>query len=169
MIPSNQADRQAMLEIYKLTVEMADRVSGRRNFANSFFLTLHATLATIVGVLSSARESNDSGPLPQIDTAAVIWMSIAGVVLACSWWVLLQSYRYLNSAKFKAINELEKNLPTQPFTYEWACLKACPKKRWRLPYAELGFVERIIPVVFAVGYIVLAVRAGMGDLEAVVG
>ena len=62
-----------------------------------------------------------------------------------------------------------KNLPAQPFTYEWACLKACPKKRWRLPYAELGFVERIIPVVFAVGYIVLAVRAGMGDLEAVIG
>jgi len=160
MSSPNQDDPQATLEIYKLTVEMADRVSGRRNYANSFFLTLHTMLAAFVGVLSSAREANDSGPLPPIDTVAVISTAIAGVILACSWWVLLRSYRDLNSAKFKAINGLEENLPARPFTDEWIALKARPNERWRLPYAELGFVERIVPAVFAAVYIALALRAG---------
>ncbi len=160
MSGTRHADPQITLEIYKLTVEMADRVSGRRNYANNFFLTLHTMLAVFVGVLSSAREASDPGPLPPIDTVAVVSTAIAGIVLACSWWILLRSYRDLNSAKFEVINRLEESLPARPFTDEWATLKALPQKRWRLPYAELGFVERIVPAVFAAVYIALAVRSG---------
>ncbi len=39
------------LEQYKICVEMADRVSSRRNLANTFFLTLHTLLFGTLGFL----------------------------------------------------------------------------------------------------------------------
>ena len=40
-----------ILDQYKLYVEMADRISSRRNSANIFFLTLNSTILTIIGFL----------------------------------------------------------------------------------------------------------------------
>jgi hypothetical protein len=40
----------AILEQYKLYVEMADRISNRRGLTNTFFLTLNTVIFTIIGV-----------------------------------------------------------------------------------------------------------------------
>ena len=40
-----------MLDIYRLAVEMVDRVSARRTTANNFFLALHGSLAAVVALL----------------------------------------------------------------------------------------------------------------------
>ena len=131
-------------DIYKLTVEMADRISTRRTVANSFFLTIHTALATFVGILASAQGAPDPGPMPPVDAPAVLATSLAGIVLAISWWVLLRSYRDLNSAKFRIITRIERNhFSIQPFVEEWQYLKNDPIKQWRSRYAELGFVERV--------------------------
>ena len=42
--------QSAILEQYKLYVEMADRVSARRALANTFFLTLNTAVFTAIGV-----------------------------------------------------------------------------------------------------------------------
>lgn len=155
---AESTDRQVALEMYKLTVEMADRVSSRRASANSFFLTLHTALAAFVGVIGSASEADSADPLPPIDSLTVICVSAAGMVLASAWWILLRSYRDLNTAKFEVINRLEQDLPIRPFSDEWASLKSDPVKRWRPRYAELGFVERTVPIVFVAIYAVLGLR-----------
>ena len=36
---------------YKILIEMADRVSARRNLANTFFLTLHTLIIGVVGIV----------------------------------------------------------------------------------------------------------------------
>ncbi len=41
--------RADLLDIYKLYVEMADRISQRRQSANSFFLTLNSVIVALVG------------------------------------------------------------------------------------------------------------------------
>lgn len=51
-------DRQARLEIYKLIVEMADRMTARRSGTNSFFLTVNAALVTFVGLFGSTKEGD---------------------------------------------------------------------------------------------------------------
>jgi hypothetical protein len=43
--------RAAILEQYKLYVEMADRISGRRGLTNIAFLTLNTAVSTIIGVV----------------------------------------------------------------------------------------------------------------------
>jgi hypothetical protein len=48
-----------ILEQYKIYVEMADRISSRRNLANVFFLTINTTLITVVGFLFTKINSID--------------------------------------------------------------------------------------------------------------
>lgn len=130
---------EGYLDIYKLAVEMTDRVSARRAVASSFFLTAQSALVALVGA-----------------TATKDWaFALPGLILATTWWLLLRSYRLLNGAKFKVIQEMEARLPASPFQDEWDVLKPGNGKPWRERYFELGLLERLVPAVF--GAIFLAV------------
>ena len=108
---------------------MTDRVSARRAVASSFFLTAQPALVVLVGATSTS------------DWA----FALPGLVLAATWWLLLRSYRILNSAKFKVIQRMEERLPAAPFKDEWIELKPTTGKPWRERYFELGLLERIVP------------------------
>jgi len=89
----NDKATQQYLELYKLAVEMADRVSARRATANAFFLTVNTALLAFVS----------SGSLN------LLWLvALAGIALSETWAILLKSYRDLNAAKFSVITEMEK-------------------------------------------------------------
>ena len=146
--------RGQYLELYKLAVEMADRVSARRATANAFFLTVNTALLAFVS----------SGSLK------VLWVvALAGIALSATWWVLLKSYRDLNAAKFGVILEMETNLEAKVYGDEWKLLtKDRPKedspqeerpRLWWERYAELGKVERTVPLVFAALYMAVFVKA----------
>lgn len=154
-MPESQEPAHHVLELYKLTVEMADRVSGRRAAANSFFLALQTGLAAGLGIFSTrvGQAGEAEGP----DRFVLGLAAVAGVLLAGAWWLLLRSYRDLNRAKFAVINDIEERFFTvRPFLQEWESLRRDPLKRFRGRYTELGFVERAIPIAFAALYIVLA-------------
>lgn len=131
-------------EIYKLAVEMADRISARRLVANSFFASVNTGLVALLG------------------TKGLPWYAAsAGIVLCVVWWALLKSYRDLNSAKFKVINAMEGRLPVKIFSDEWELLKKdkppfglSPRqlRGWIAQYRELGAVERAVPWLFAIMY-----------------
>lgn len=122
---------EGFLEIYKLSVEMADRVSARRAIASSFFLTVQSGLVAFLAFVEGQRWS----------------IALAGIVVAVTWWLLLRSYRQLNRAKFQVIHEMEKQLPAAPYADEWKILdrQDVPLNR---RYAALGLIEQAIPVVF---------------------
>ena len=151
----NAESRASYLELYKLAVEMADRVSARRGTANGFFLTLHAGLIAVIGFV---RPTQTSGKKQHIDTFGPIYVAVGGLVLAAAWWLTLKSYRDLNRAKFTVINKMETGLPAQPFNDEWASLKGDAVKKWRPRYAELGTIERVVPLIFAAIYVAAIIR-----------
>lgn len=124
---------EGYLEIYKQTVEMADRISARRAVASSFFLTVQSALVALLAFVAGQRWS----------------IALAGIVLSCAWWLLLRSYRQLNAAKFKVIHTMEERLPLAPYADEWAILdkKDVPLKD---RYAALGLIEQAVPVVFLI-------------------
>lgn len=146
---TGNADLAVTLEIYKLTVEMADRVSARRGSANQFYITVLTALTAVNGLLGTADPS----------WYLLIVMSLAGIAISLAWWLQLRSYRDLNKAKFATILGIESDLPCRPFTNEWDTLKTDPVARWRLRYAELGTVERFIPWVFVGIFVALALAA----------
>ncbi|MFF3787447.1 hypothetical protein [Streptomyces sp. NPDC001933] len=141
--------RAEVLDLYKLAVEMADRVSARRGTANAFFLSVQTTFIALV-----------SFGFPRLSESPW-WVSLAvflaGFTLSATWWMQLRSYRDLNTAKFKVINKLEERLPVKIFADEWKELKRDPIPAWRERYAELGASERTIPVVFVAAHLLLFV------------
>jgi hypothetical protein len=137
-------DSEQYLELYKLAVEMADRVSARRATANAFFLTVNTALLAFVS----------SGSLD------ALWLvALAGIALSGTWWVLLKSYRDLNAAKFQVITEMESSLDAKIFNDEWTRLKENRPEGWRGKYAEFGAVERFVPLIFAALYAAVLVKA----------
>lgn len=130
------------VELYKVAVEMADRVSSRRGQANQFFVGLQTLLLGIPASIGLA--TGNSG-----DDWARVTLAVSGVVVSAAWWLQLRSYRDLNRAKFAVINAIERDyFEIKPFTDEWATLKGDEVKRWRDRYAELGIAERFLPFTF---------------------
>lgn len=142
-----------VMDIYKLSVEMADRISARRAVANAFFLTINTTLVAIVGL---HKPEDESALLP-------IAVCFAGIAVSACWWYLLRNYRKLNEAKFVVINKIEADyLPLTPFLDEWAILSnegdsKGKMARVRAALQQLGNVERVIPVIFGLLYLMLLI------------
>lgn len=139
---------QHIFEQYKICVEMADRISERRNAANTFFLTLHTLL---IGVASFTYEKG-----PKITNQ---WLNIFPLITALTlcyvWWRLIKSYRQLNTAKYKVIGEYERKLPSSPYWLaEWTVLG---KGNDPNLYKPLTDVEYWIPVIFGCVYILMAI------------
>jgi hypothetical protein len=139
----------AILEQYKLYVEMADRISARRALANTFFLTLHAAILTLIGVFWKDRPAGSP------------WLLglplIVALGLCLAWFWLVRSYRQLNSGKFAVIGALEERLPASPFwRAEWTALG---KGRDVSKYWPLTHLEQWIPLLFAIAYVIGAVAA----------
>jgi hypothetical protein len=154
-----------VVELYKLAVEMADRVSARRSIANAFFLSIQTAFLGAVGV-TLANTPREPGWLDPVIT-------LAGFAISAAWWLQLRSYRDLNAAKFQVINQIEKRLPLRIFSDEWALLK--PSSASSEPvaeegppylkghhYTELGASERTIPWIFAALHALLLLGRMLG-------
>ena len=131
------AYRDHALEIYKTYLELTDRISQRREKANSFFLAVNAALIALL--------ANDafggSGPAGGLE----ILIPVTGVVLSYLWYRLIRSYRDLNSAKFKVVHEMERQLPLRPFDAEWESVGRGKDPKLYLPFTR---VERAVPWLF---------------------
>jgi hypothetical protein len=139
----------AILEQYKIYVEMADRISARRALANTFFLTLNSAIFTVFGVLWQHRPVGSAWWL--------VFPLIALVGQCVAWYWLLRSYRQLNTAKYIVIGAIESKLPISPYwAAEWAALG-----EGKIPtrYLPLTHIEQWIPLLFGVTYIAAFVAA----------
>ena len=133
---------KTLFEQYKMYVELADRVSQRRMASNSFYLTANAALVTVASWFKD-------------DFGAYIYMiSIIGISIALFWFFSIRSYGQLNSGKFKVIHEIESRMPLNLFAYEWSMLV---KGKSFKTYWPLSHVERVVPFVFVVLYIMLSI------------
>ena len=142
--------KQELLEIYKLHAELADRVSQRREGANRLFVSL----LTGILIFLAAFLRYDTGRLP-------IWLmllavGVLGVLLAVSWFIVIRSYRQLNTGKFDALLELEEKLAYPFFKREWELLKE-GKKISR--YWKLTVVETFLPLGFFVLSVILIITS----------
>jgi hypothetical protein len=138
-----------------MAVDMADRVSARRGQANQFYLSIE-TLLLGVPAFFGLTDVDGTGPDPLRSTV----LATVGVIVSMTWWLQLRSYRQLNRAKFQVILAIEReHFQIRPFCDEWESLQNDRIKGWRGRYAELGTVERTVPLVFLVANLLLGVWA----------
>lgn len=137
------------LEQYKLYVEMADRISSRRQNANSFFLSINTAIVALVSYVQ----------LGNSDTATfkLHWLiAISGIFVSYMWYRLIRSYRDLNSAKFKVIHHIEQILPLRPYDAEWAAVGHGKNPKLYLPFTH---IEIGIPWVFIIIHLIVLIMA----------
>ena len=141
-----------IMEQYKLYVEMADRVSQRRDQSNRFYVALLGALAAIL-VIAARFVLSDDGETSMFMTAVFLTSGAFGAILSVIWYLNIRSYRVLNSAKFEIIHELEKRLPFDGYTKEWEILRppeGSPK------YLQLTAVEQFVPILVFATFLALA-------------
>jgi hypothetical protein len=154
--PSSYTDtadkyQQAILEQYKIYVEMADRISARRALTNTFFLTLNTAVFTVIGVFLQAR--------PNAASWLLAFPLVALLGQCAAWFYLVRSYRQLNTAKYQVIGALEEKLPASPYwRAEWTALG---EGKDRSKYWPLSHLEQWVPALFAATYLVGFVAAAV--------
>lgn len=142
--------KEHILEQYKLYVDMTDKISSRRDIANTFFLTLNGIVLSFVSLAIDKKFYLSEQKSFLIFPLAFLW------VLCFFWNRLINSYRQLCGAKYHVIGELETRLPASPYRKaEWEVLlkHGCDKGS----YWPLTQVEAIIPSVFAISYFFVAI------------
>ena len=141
-----------LLAQYKLYVQMADKISERRQTANTFFLAINSAIVTMLGIVWPR-----AGGL--IGMSWYVIIGLAGLILCYSWYRLLRSYRDLNSGKFRVVHAIEKYLPIRPYDAEWTSIGRGQNPRLYLPFTH---IETTVPWVFFLLYIALIVIVVVG-------
>jgi hypothetical protein len=142
-VEASEKYQAAVFEQYRLCVEMADRISARRSLMNTFFLTLNTAIAaTLVGLSDGLSRASAWALVPGL---AIL------LVVCAAWFIIVRSYRLLNSAKYRVIAAFEERLPAFAYSRaEWALLGE--GKDWR-KYIPQSHIEQWVPAIFAATYV----------------
>ena len=133
-----------LIDQYKLYVDSAEKISDRRLETNQFFLTLNTAVIGAFGLI----EIKYSGQL----TFLVLFGSAAGVIISYYWFRIIESYKGINTGKFKVIHIIEKRLPLSLYDTEWDALgRGKDDKKYR-PFTH---IEIKIPIIFIVVYVLI--------------
>lgn len=122
-----------------MAVEMADRISARREGANKIFLSANSIIFAFLAT-------------QEVFAFVHMLIAIFGLLLSLVWSSIIKNYRSLNSAKYAVIHELETRLPVHPYTDEWIKLK---KGKDKSLYGKLSVVEQQLPMIFLGFYSIL--------------
>jgi hypothetical protein len=150
---------KATVDIYKMLVDMADKVSQRRQTANSFYLSVNTALIGAGVYMSSAGGG----------AINIILLAVAGWLVSLFWIRNIETYKDLNSGKFAVITEIEKSLPLAPYTAEWETLKRGDRESkyrsfwskyhpFQNKYRPFHEVEVAVPLVFVLLHAVQLAR-----------
>lgn len=118
---------ELILEQWSKAVEMADTSIDKRINSSNVYLTIEVALIAVISFV---------GHWWNYVVAAI------GIIVSIVWYMSLKSYRVLSQIKYEVINEIEENLPVQPFKYEWELLKA------NKGYRQVTCFEKCLPIIF---------------------
>jgi hypothetical protein len=143
---ARRPDRETLLRVYFNSVEMADRVSQRRQSANSFYLSINTAFLSAFYVFKPN----------ELDVLSSTIVAVCGISLCVLWLRNILSYKDLNSGKFAVICRLEEHIGCAPYTAEWKYLKRGTEKSKYRPFNE---TERAVPIVFLSVFLFIFLRS----------
>jgi hypothetical protein len=132
------------LEQYRIYLHIMNNTHDRSGKSNDFFLGLNTAIIAALGYLEAKGGAHNS--------TIFLFAPFVGIAICYCWYQIISQYRKLNRAKFKIIHEVEKKLPVSLFENEWELLG---KGKDRSKYYPLSLIERKIPIIFIVLYIVI--------------
>ena len=122
--------------VWQTCVQMAHSASQRRDTMNNLFVTLNLAILAAISWLWDTK---------------TIFLCAAGMIICTVWILYINNFKRLNAAKYQVIIDLEEKLWITPMKDEWEILGKTKR------YLEGTKIERILPLAFAIGYVVIAV------------
>jgi len=145
--------QEIFLEQYKFFAKTADDITVRRLQTNKFYLAILLGLFTIAGFL----HKNGLTGITVLDRDVIlILISIIGMALSAIWYVNIESFKLLNTAKFKVILEMEKELPCQCFGKEWEYRVGEDESK---AYPIFTKIEKFLPIMMGIIYFMVLLVA----------
>jgi len=121
---------EILFQQYKLYTEQKERFVDRSFHTNKFYLLVILTLIFVMFLMKNF--SFDYG------LTSVLIFSAAGMAICILWWINMDSYNFLIKVKLsKVIEEIEKTLPTQPYTQEFIAIKDLRKNKRMFLFADM--------------------------------
>lgn len=128
-----------IIDIYKIYVEMVDRIYARRLSSHKFFLSLNTAIIALWGY---------RGIFSTVENSFSIIIAIAGLVLSLTWFFYIRSNRILRGNAFRVIHGIENFLPIKPYYTEDKINKGSN-------YIGFTIIEMVIPWVFLAIFIIV--------------
>jgi hypothetical protein len=150
---------EALMRQYLQFCQATQDIMARREQANRFFITVTAGLLAGVSWIFKEGLTAFKFILPWVALA----LCFTGLGLCLVWMIKLAMYRRLSSARFQVIQDMEACLPYPVYRKEWGYLQdpslishdpRHPNRRY--PYLGLTFIERLVPLLLCIPYVVLA-------------
>ncbi|MHA1195166.1 MAG: RipA family octameric membrane protein [Promethearchaeota archaeon] len=142
-----ESSRNILIEQYKLYVEMADRVSNRRNNSNIFYVSLLSSILALFMFIIEHKIIPDFS----IFNFFLLLIGMISVSLSITWFFNIRSYEQLNSVKFDIIHNMEKELPYQCYKKEWDLIKGEEGDK-KKKYLRVTKIEQSVPFIFIILY-----------------
>jgi len=134
-------DSATRLNLYLYYAQQTEALIERRNGNNRYFLTINTGLVAIISLALKFQ--------PEGGTAWLVILALAGGIACVIWAALIRSYRMLTKARFAVILDLEKQLPSAPYTDEWQRIKENPVYKG---YTSIARLEAAVPWIFVAIY-----------------
>lgn len=143
-----------IMQQYKLYTEQKDAFIKRSFSVNRFYMVLVIVLLLLVNLTKNVAFVY-SISLPFI-------FSIIGIGICILWWMNMDSYNLLIKIKFaKVIEEIEKQLPVQPYTMEHDAIDEFRENKKEFLFSDMqkvfatimfiaffvSFIDELIPLI----------------------
>lgn len=136
---SDNQERQIYFDQYKMYISGIEKISDRRESANKYYWTINTGIILTSGFFISLE-------LKLYNLLIILLLvSILGSFLSYIFWLLIRSYRQMNTGKFAVVHKMEEQLPVALYKNEWIELGEGKDKSKYYPFSH---IEGLIPLVF---------------------
>ena len=137
---------------YQIYVQTSEAIIERRLAISSFYVGVNTTIITAITTIISILVGTDILTNKPLSIGIIMFVSsILCIILNGNWYLQLESYGKLNSAKMKVISTLEKQMPANIFDTEWRVMSS---KIGGRKYRSFTNIEKTVPIAFLIIFIV---------------
>lgn len=121
---------EILFQQYKLYSQQKEEFINRSFATNKFYLFL------ILGLILTMFLTKDYSFVYGLSSSLIF--SGAGMAICALWWINVDAYNFLIKVKLsKVLEEIEKQLPVQPYTLEFSAIKDFRKNKREFLFADI--------------------------------
>lgn len=137
-------NEELILHQYKLYSESKEKFIDRTFRTNKFYMVLVIVLMLLAFITKGFYFARLTAPT---------LFSIIGIISCSLWWLNMDSYNCLIKIKFaKVLEEIEKQLPVQPYTMEYKALRDFRENKKGFVFSD---IQKILAIFSFLAFLVI--------------